>query len=130
MGQVFRFCFLSFLIVCGAGCSGEVHEIETNYSGDTLQDFSAALTAGDVKKVSTLLDVEPSLLELRDGEGLTPIHYAARKNRAEVITLLVERGMDPNVRDNAGRTALTLIDEEGLRLDAAREVLLDHGGTN
>lgn len=130
MGKILRFTFLSICVLCWAGCSGEVHVIETDYSGDSVQDFSAALTAGDVEKVSTLLDAEPTLIELRDGEGLTPIHYAARKNRAEVISLLIERGLDPNVRDDAGRTALTLIDEEGLRLDDAREVLMEHGGTN
>lgn len=129
MGKARGFTLLAFCVICWAGCSGEVHEIETDYSGDSVQDFSAALSAGDVEKVSTLLDAEPTLLELRDGDGLSPIHYAARKNRAEVISLLIERGMDPNVRDAAGRTALTLIDEEGLRLDEAREVLLEHGGT-
>ena len=130
MGKVLRFAFLVLWVVCGAGCSGELHVIETDYSGDSVQNFSSALTAGDVEKVSTLLDADPSLLELRDGEGLTPIHYAARKNRAEIINLLIARGMDPNVRDDAGRTALTLIDEEGLRLDDARKVLLAHGGMN
>ena len=130
MGKVFHFAFLGFFVVLGAGCSGEVHEIETDYTGESAQDFSSAVIAGDVDKASTLLDAEPSLLELRDGEGLTAIHFAARKNRAEIIELLIARGMDPNVRDDSGRTALTLIDEEGLRLDAAREGLLEHGGTN
>jgi len=130
MGKGFCFALSGLLVAIVAGCSGEVHVIETHYSGDSVQDFSAALTAGDLEKVSTLLDAEPSLLDLRDGEGLTPIHYAARKNRAEVINLLVERGMDPNARDDAGRTALTLIDEEGLRLDEAREALIAHGATD
>lgn len=129
MSNVVRFAFLTCFVVWWAGCSGEVHEIETHYSGDSVQDFSSALTAGDVEKVKALLDADPALLELRDGEGLTPIHYAAKKNRAEIIELLIARGMDPNARDDAGRTALTLIDEEGLRLDEAREALKELGGT-
>ena len=47
------------------------------------------------------------VVEQRDNQGRTPIHYAAESSRAAaVIDILVGRGCDIHAVDNTGRTAL------------------------
>jgi ankyrin repeat protein len=65
------------------------------------------------------LEVEPLLnlgvdLNLRDEEGLAPLHRALMHNEpynAEVVDLLLSRGADPNVRGRDGNTPLHLAAE-------------------
>jgi ankyrin repeat protein len=58
--------------------------------------------------------------------GLTPLHYAARENRAEVARLLVEAGADINAREANDITPLLMaISNNGV---ATADYLLAHGG--
>ena len=43
---------------------------------------------------------------VRDENGWTPLHEAARWGTAEAVTALLEAGADPNVRDVTGSTPL------------------------
>ena len=54
-----------------------------------------ALINHDVKSVSRLLD-EGADIEVMNTEGWTPLHFAIRLNKKEMIDLLLERGADPN----------------------------------
>lgn len=113
-----------------AGCSEGTAVKEIAYSGDPVNDFVLAIQERDVKKAGALLEADPSLMELRDEQGQSPLHYAAVHNASAIVELLIDKGMDPNIKDNEGRTPLTALEDAGLRLDAAREALKDNGGTN
>jgi ankyrin repeat protein len=79
------------------------------------------------REVESLLNlgVDPNL---RDEEGLTPLHRALMHNNpynAEVVDLLLSRGADPNARGRDGNTPLHLAAEFN-RVQAAA-LLLKHG---
>lgn len=126
-------CSLAVLALAGnnLGCfNSDSEATPIKYTGDAVNDFVQAVEFGDVERVSAILDAEPSVMELRDDGGQTAMHYAALNNRAGVIELLVERGMDPNVRDASGQTALTVLEDSGIRAEEARAALLQLGGAN
>ena len=52
------------------------------------------------------LQSEPSLVDERDQEGLTPLMVAAHVNRANVLALLLTHPCHVELRDSDGRTAL------------------------
>jgi len=56
------------------------------------------------------------------GPGNSPLHGATYLNRQDVVRVLLERGADPNARDNAGLTALHLAAGNGW-VDCARALL-------
>ena len=63
------------------------------------QDFFVAIKAGDVGRVTQLLDDDPRLLEGRDETGATPLHFAALNGHRELVRLLVDKGADVNCLD-------------------------------
>ena len=65
---------------------------------------------------SSLLDslpVGPSALDLKDFDGNTVLHLAARAGRVETLRLLVAKGADLDVRNALGQTAFNLAEEGG-----------------
>jgi ankyrin repeat protein len=74
-----------------------------------------AAAAGDLNKVRTLLEADLTLLESKDNEGATPLHYACRRTppsyirRAEqtaVANFLIDKGANVNARDKEGAAPL------------------------
>jgi hypothetical protein len=118
------------LIVAGCSEEGGRAVDPGKYTGDIVGDFVVALQAGDTEKVRELLKTDSTLAELRDETGQSPLHYAVLSNSVPLVELLIEEGIDPNVKDNEGRTPLTVLEDSNLRLDAARDALKDAGGTN
>jgi len=128
---------------------GEVVKVLVKYAdGQTLEKalsncFVMALAVKTPEEAARLLgrgaagcsalEVEPLLNlgvdpNLRDEEGLTPLHRALMHNNpysAEVVDLLLSRGADPNVRGRDGNTPLHLAAEFN-RVQAAA-LLLKHG---
>jgi ankyrin repeat protein len=98
-----------------------------------LQDIAVAARDGDVAALAARLDAHPELIDERAGRGFfkaTPLHLAARHNRAGAIRLLIERGADVDARefpDNAaplhfaamygGLEAVRLLVEAGADID-------------
>jgi ankyrin repeat protein len=74
------------------------------------------------KKIAVILDRSPSDANVRDRWGRTPLHYAARKEYAQ---LLIERGAEVNVRDEEQQTPLHVA-ARWARVDVV-QVLLAHG---
>jgi len=69
------------------GLAGEIHD---------------AAGQGDLEKVKTLLAKDPKLLNLKDKEGRTPLHWASRGVHEEIVKLLAANGADIDARDNNG----------------------------
>ena len=73
-----------------------------------------------VKVVGFLLDGGANIDD-RDARGRTALMTAAEGGRADVVTLLLSRGADPSLRDNAGKRAADLT-----ALTSLRDRLLTH----
>ncbi len=54
----------------------------------------------------TTLLAHGAQLDAKATDGSTALHHALQWGQTECITLLLERGIDPNVRDNRGRTPI------------------------
>ncbi len=62
-------------------------------------EFFKAVASGDLSRVRELLARTPSLVSAKDGDGATPLHYAALNGKQELARFLVEQGADVNARD-------------------------------
>lgn len=60
-------------------------------------DVFEAATAGDAKRVSALVDADPSLANAVAGDGYSPLGLASFFKRREVVRALLERGAKPSV---------------------------------
>jgi len=59
-------------------------------------DVYAAAGVGDAAGLGAILDRDPALAKVADPAGFTPLHFAATP---EVVHLLLDRGADPDARD-------------------------------
>jgi len=80
---------------CSYSESAFVKKVEINL-------FCKAIVQGDIDTVKKMItkgeDVNQKSL------GMTPAIFAARYNRAKILTLLIEKGADLSVRSNQGHT--------------------------
>ena len=65
-----------------------------------------ALRLGDRRKVEQLLKRNPKVAHATGSGGITPLMYAALYGDTPSARLLLEMGVDPNARNDAGATAL------------------------
>lgn len=90
--------------------------------------FYRAVKNGDLATVVELLKSDPSLVSICDAEESTPLHYAAWKGHAEIVTALLDAGADiqaHNQNDHWGTTPLHAAAHGNNR--AAVEVLIERG---
>ncbi len=64
-------------------------------------------------------------LDLRDDNGMTPLHLSVEADRADLVDLLLRHGAAPDVTDKAGFTPLMIAARDGF-VDII-DVLLKHG---
>ncbi|MGH7214364.1 MAG: ankyrin repeat domain-containing protein [Tepidisphaeraceae bacterium] len=81
-----------------------------------------AIDAADLARITTILDTDPDLLKYRFGMEGTVLHVAARRNRVDVVRLLVHRGAQLTARGQWNGTPLHWACWWGAK-DAATELL-------
>jgi ankyrin repeat protein len=69
-------------------------------------DPLAEAALGRARAVRLFLAVDPSRLHHSDSRGRTLLHWAAMAGQREVVTLLLDNGVDPNAADDFGDTPL------------------------
>ena len=74
----------------------------------SAQEIHHAVQAGELERVTALLDADPAALELLDENGRTLLHAAALSGQLEVASFLAERGAEVGVADSRGFTPLGL----------------------
>ncbi|MDQ7821452.1 MAG: ankyrin repeat domain-containing protein [Candidatus Eremiobacteraeota bacterium] len=101
-------------------------------SGKTMSlegsEVHRAVMKGDLDKVRAYIARDPRLVNLKDRQGRTPLHYIGQGRSREMAELLISHGADTNARDSAGCTPLALVLKQSdramaeyLRLNGARE---------
>jgi len=89
------------------------------------QDINEAASQGDLAQVKTWVEKDPQLVNFKDKDGRTPLHWASRGIHLDVLAYLVEHGANVNARDNDRVTALHSLSYRG---DAgAMEILITEG---
>ncbi|MDQ2731060.1 MAG: ankyrin repeat domain-containing protein [Armatimonadota bacterium] len=92
------------------------------------KDIIKAAKAGDCARIRDLIAEDASLLQVRDTDDSTLLHYAVWRGHPELVNLLLDMGADVNATSNNthwGNTPLHAAAHGNQR--AIAEVLLDHG---
>ncbi len=66
--------------------------------------FCMAIVKGDLETVKKLIELGSDVNEKSD--GMTPLMYAARYNRTDIIKMLVEKGAKIKTKNSKGYTAM------------------------
>jgi TolB protein len=85
------------------------------------QEIFNALRKGDIPAVKALVEKTPAILDSRDGNGLTPLHYAAGMGDAGLVNYLLDKGAKPDP-PGVSKTPLHLAAQED-RTEAAAALL-------
>jgi ankyrin repeat protein len=72
----------------------------------TREAFFQAIKAGEIARVTELLDAEPALVNARDDSGLSAVLTAAYYNEPQLAQQLVRRGADLSIFEAAAVGAL------------------------
>jgi ankyrin repeat protein len=87
-----------------------------------------AIENGDQFAIATFVDAGFDLNKHRDSDGQTPLIYAARLGKTEVVKALLDAKADVNARDHSDQTALSRALIE--RHDDTFELLLNRPGVD
>jgi ankyrin repeat protein len=93
-------CVLSLLLL--------VRPNDAAAQGSAAERILAAARAGELDRVEALLAASPELVNVRDAEGMTPLHHAVQGGHSEMADLLLDRGGDISAVDAWNQTPLHL----------------------
>lgn len=96
-----------------------------NEEAELSKAIGDAITRDHENVVDMLMDKRDVPVMVACEEGTTPIHYAARYNKTDMIKKLAERGANLNVQDENGNTPMHLAVDVGHC--NAPELLIDLG---
>lgn len=65
---------------------------------DDIHEFAQK---GNLESVKALIEKDPELVNAKDKDGRTPLHWACRGVHLEVVKFLVEKGADVNAEDSS-----------------------------
>ncbi len=82
---------------------GSLFAIASLSFSEGIHDFAQN---GDLEGVKALIEKNPELVNARDNDRRTPLHWACRGIHLEVMKFLVENGADVDAKDYGGNTAL------------------------
>ncbi len=92
---------------------------EERRNNSDINNIFVAVVANDIKEVERILLKDKNLVDIRNEEGRTPLHYA---NEHGMVEILLTHGADVHARDKKGKTPLHYANEHGMV-----EILLTHG---
>lgn len=78
--------------------------LEETLSMPEISPFCKAIMQGELETVQKMIALGEDVN--RKSLGKTPLIFAARYNRAEIVALLLESGANPRLRCDKGHTAL------------------------
>ncbi len=87
----FVMTFIVFLIFTISGFSAEIHDV---------------VKKGDINKLKALITKDKLLVNLKDKNGKTPLHFACQNNNIEAIEYLFKNGANINEKNINGVTPL------------------------
>ena len=104
--------FLSLALVSGLAASAATltsnEPVETTKNEviftTQVNTFCKLITKGDIEAVKSMIAAGTDINE--KSVGMTPLMYAARYNRVEIVNLLIAKGADLKIKSNRGFTAL------------------------
>ncbi len=70
------------------------------------QEIFDAIRKGDVTAAKALVAKTPSLVDARDANGMTPLHFAANGGDAGLVHFLVDKGAKLELKNAQGKTPL------------------------
>jgi len=76
-----------------------IFALSTSISSISAAEIHDAVCDGDLDTVMRLLDGDPSLLELTDDDGMTPLNAATLAGKTDIAAELIRRGADVNTGD-------------------------------
>ena len=68
------------------------------------EEIHDAARQGDLAKIKRLLEKNPGLLEARNQNEKTPLHFAAQGGHKEIVEFLIGKGADINAKNIAKET--------------------------
>ena len=78
-----------------------------------VNSFCVSIAKGDIETVKKLLSIGEDVNQ--KSNGMTPLMYAAKYNRTEILKLLIERGADLKAQSDKKMTALKYAELHGAK---------------
>ena len=112
--------------------SGKKELVEFLLEKGATEDIFAATIVGHTDKVAALLKQDPKLINARDSDGKTALHWAALYGQNKVMELLLANKADVNSLDEDGFTPLhwaaTFNQSDAVKLLLANKANMNHQG--
>jgi hypothetical protein len=96
--------------------------IDTNNTAQHTQTLFRAVEQGNLSWTNRLLGMGADV-NVRDGDGRTPLMCAAAKGYADMVQVLIQNGAEPKLENNVGDSALSIASMKGYtRIAKALEI--------